>query len=264
MAPLSELVLSDAAFDRELPRYVRERARDYWTPVGVVARAIDSLVAHGARRILDVGCGPGKFCVVAAHLAPNAEVHGVELRPRLVRLGTALAQRYEVSNVRLSWGDATRLAWEAYDGLYFFNPFQENVLFQSDRFDDCVEFSTRRFGADLLRAEALLSNARVGTVVVTYHGLGGAIPASYELLADELAGSDRLRTWIQRSTARASFAWLETRAGVIRVSRNDMRSGLAELLCGERSLVQDAQPCESAEGPAVARRVPTRTRPCRR
>jgi hypothetical protein len=150
-------------------------------------------------------------------------------------LGLRLVRHLGAPNVRLSTGDATLVSWDQYDGLYFFNPFAESTYERDDRFDNEVAFSTMRFGAELLRAETMLARARLGTVVVTYHGLGGAIPSSYELVADELAGSDRIRIWVQRSQQQASWAWLETEGSVERISRRDMRSVLASLICGDSS-----------------------------
>jgi SAM-dependent methyltransferase len=225
----------DEIFDQRLTHYVRERSSMYWTPVAVAAQVASAFSRQGAKRILDVGCGPGKFCVVAGCLQPDLALHGIERRPRLVRLGLRLARQFGALNVRLSTGDATLASWEQYDGLYFFNPFAENTYDHDDRFDDEVSFSTRRFGAELLRAESMLARARVGTVVVTYHGLGGAIPSSYELVADERAGTDRVRTWLQRSQQQTGWAWLETYGSVERVSRRDMHSVLASLICGESS-----------------------------
>jgi SAM-dependent methyltransferase len=220
----------DALFDEQFPRYVRERSSQYWTPVAVAAQAASLFREHGARKILDVGCGPGKFCLVAGCLHPELEVHGIEQRSRLVRLGSGLARRLGARNVRLSGGDVTAMPWGDYDGFYFFNPFSENVMRPSDRFDDRVPLSTLRFGTELLLVESLLEQARIGTVLVTYFGLGGPIPASYELVAEECAGTDRLRTWVQGPCKRPSSAWIETVDSVISVSRRDMHCALASLI----------------------------------
>ncbi|HEY0465790.1 MAG TPA: hypothetical protein VGC79_16365, partial [Polyangiaceae bacterium] len=57
------ILTDDSLFDAQFPRYVRERSAQYWTPVAVAARAAAIFREQGATRILDVGCGPGKFCV---------------------------------------------------------------------------------------------------------------------------------------------------------------------------------------------------------
>ena len=223
----------DALFDEQFPDYVRERSSQYWTPVAVAAHAAAIFRERGARRILDVGCGPGKFCLVAGSRQPELEMHGIDQRPRLVRLGTRLAERLDARNVRFSAGDVTGIPWDDYDGFYFFNPFSENVMLPSEQFDDSVPLSSLRFGTELLLVESLLERAPVGTVLVTYFGLGGPIPASYELVADECSGADRLRTWVQGPRRRPSSAWLETVDSVMSVSRSDMHYALASLIRDE-------------------------------
>jgi SAM-dependent methyltransferase len=227
-------VPTDESFDALLPLYVRARSQQYWTPAGVATRAASSLASHGAKRVLDVGCGPGKFCLVAGRAQPQVEFHGIEQRRRLVRLGRALSRILAVPNVRFTRGDATHAEWTEYDGFYFFNPFAENLFERPERFDDRPALSKRRYGTELLLAENMLAHARIGTVVVTYHGLGGAIPSSYELVGDEPAGTDRLRTWIQRSQQQQSWAWLESDC-IERVDRRDLHRVLVSLISEEET-----------------------------
>jgi ubiquinone/menaquinone biosynthesis C-methylase UbiE len=48
----------------------------------------------GARRILDVGCGPGQFTVMAAEVLSEADIWGVDLAPTMV----ALARRHAAAS----------------------------------------------------------------------------------------------------------------------------------------------------------------------
>ena len=231
MSRSSGIFAEDSLFDAQFPRYVRERSTQYWTPVAVAARAAAIFLEQGATRILDVGCGPGKFCIVAGCQQPELEVQGIEQRSQLVRLGTRLARQLDARNVRLWIGDATGAPWHLYDGLYFFNPFGENIMQRREQFDNKVTLSSFRFGSDLLRVESFLDQAPIGTVIVTYFGLGGPIPSSYELVGDECAGGDRLRTWVQRGPRRRSrSAWIESVGSVLSVSRSDILCALATLV----------------------------------
>jgi SAM-dependent methyltransferase len=229
----SSLADADAWFDQHLPRRVRARSLQFWTPVSVAAHAAGIFHKCGAKRILDVGCGPGKFCLVAGFLRPELEVHGVEQRPRLVRQGQRMARYLGVRNVRFSVGDVTRIEWDRYDGFYFFNPFGENMFRKADRFDDLERFSPTRFGTELLAVERLLAQARVGTVLVTYHGVGGPIPSSYTLVSDERLGSDHVRTWVKGGHEQPPWAWFETVDGVLPISRENMHKVLVALVNGE-------------------------------
>ena len=223
-------IFDDTSFDQALPRYERERSGQYWTPVAVSARVAAIFAERGARKVLDVGCGPGKFCIVAGALRPGLHVRGIEQRSRLVRLGRRLVRQYGLQNVELSAGDATKVSWDGFDGLYFFNPFIESSLSPAYRFDDEVDHSKRRFGSELLRVESLLARAPLGTTFVTYHGLGGPIPCSYELVGEERAGSDKIRTWVKGAEAVTDWLWLETINRVTRVSRTRIRSTQERLL----------------------------------
>lgn len=44
-----------------------------------------------ARRILDAGCGPGQFTIMAAERLPRAEVWGIDLAPTMIELARAHA-----------------------------------------------------------------------------------------------------------------------------------------------------------------------------
>ena len=68
----------------------------------------------GARRVLDVGCGPGQFTVLIAERLPAAEVTGIDLAPTMIELARAHAAtspaagrlRFEVADVaRLPFPD---------------------------------------------------------------------------------------------------------------------------------------------------------------
>ena len=56
----------NAQFDRLLPFYWRRLSIMHWTPVHVARRAAQLLVTGPKTRVLDVGSGPGKFCLVGA------------------------------------------------------------------------------------------------------------------------------------------------------------------------------------------------------
>jgi SAM-dependent methyltransferase len=226
----------------------RAKSSQFWTPLEVARRAALTFAAFGARRVLDVGCGPGKFCIAAALACPELEFHGIEQRPELVRTAKDLALRFQVRNVTFSEGDALLAPWENFDGFYFFNPFSESLFGVDERFDDHADFSKQRFAQALLSTEALLTRARLGTVLITYHGLTGPIPASYHLVTDDRAGSDRIHTWVQRHQTPCPWAWLETGGSIQRVWQAEIRSALA-------SLIGDADVEAAAAAPSRALRM---------
>ena len=85
--------------------------------VDVLPTLVEDLVGdlRGARRLLDVGCGPGQFTVLAAERLTGAEVWGIDLAPTMIELArrhaaaSAAAGRlhFEVADVaRLPFPDA--------------------------------------------------------------------------------------------------------------------------------------------------------------
>jgi SAM-dependent methyltransferase len=195
----------------------------------VARRAALRFAERGVRRVLDVGAGPGKFCIAAALAQPALEFCGVEQRVALVDAARALASKLCVKNVQLRAEDAFDVPWSDFDGLFFFNPFAENVFGSHDAFDATVELSEARLATELLRTAELLSSLRIGTVAITYCGLGGPIPSSYDLMREESIGSGTLRTWIKRRSHESDWFHLDERDSVSRLPARDVRQNLKQM-----------------------------------
>lgn len=203
--------LLDAAFDCLLPPAVRMKSTLHWTPVSVARLAAMRLAEHGALRVLDAGSGPGKFCTVGASTCSLTTFVGIEQRVGLVAVARHLAQRLGVTNAHFVLGDAMADSWAQFDGFYFFNPFAENALGAEDVFDAGTGAPKLRFATEALRVARRLREARRGSTLVTYHGLGGPIPSSYELVSEENPGSGRLRTWVKKRDREEGWVHLDHR-----------------------------------------------------
>ena len=212
--------LEDDAFDAVYPPNIRRISRHFWTPVAVARAAAALFVRAGAHDVLDVGAGVGKFVLSAALAEPTLKLVGVEQRGHLVDLARHAQGELGIANARFEVGDATEVPWSAFEGIYLFNPLAENLNATADRIDDRVELTRHRFRRDRERVERALRHARLGTAVVTYHGSGTRIPASYELEATEQRGSDWVRLWIKRRESHEGAYFLEADGGSVRqVSR---------------------------------------------
>ncbi len=222
---------TDDEFDALLPPAERRASARYWTPVAVARRVAQLSEELGARRILDVGAGPGKFCVVGAACAPSLEFVGVEQRPHLIAIAERLAVNIGTGNATFRLGDATHVPWSGFDALYVFNSFAENVFSTVDRFDDTVELSRVRYVADVLLVARKLAELPPGTVLLTYHGLGGPIPHGYKHLLVEPAGTGWLHVWRQEGGASEMF-WLEDDADVRNVTTFELRRLLRSVAHG--------------------------------
>jgi SAM-dependent methyltransferase len=208
-------VADDTSFDLIYPHEVRAFSSRFWTPVDVARAAAELLRKAGAHRVLDVGSGVGKFALAAAAAVPDMQLVGIEQREHLVAIARAAAERLELANVRFEHGDATSTSWLPYDGYYFFNPFAENLFHEDGQLDDRVELTREKFFADVLRVENTLRAAPLGTSFVTYHGMGGRIPATYDLVEEVEVRTDWLRLWIKSGAVDDGSFCLELESRVV-------------------------------------------------
>jgi hypothetical protein len=201
--------VGDAVFDAWLPESVRAPSGRYWTQVGVAMRVTRWLSARGAARVLDIGSGAGKFCVVGA-LSSELSFTGVEQRGHLVAAARELALRFGVeTRANFIQGDLDTLDVRDFDALYLYNPFGENIFPACGRLDDTVEVSRKRFQRDTTRMAELLGRMPVDSLLVTYNGCGARIPDSFELVHEKVAGICLLRLWRKARERSSGGYWLE-------------------------------------------------------
>ena len=120
--------VADHAFDRLYPAPLRTMSRVHWTPLAVARRAVELLAPLAGERMLDVGAGVGKVCLVGALRSP-AHWTGLELRPALIRAAEQAARALGVAE-RTSFfaTDMATFDWTGYDGVYLYNPFGEFLM----------------------------------------------------------------------------------------------------------------------------------------
>jgi predicted RNA methylase len=187
------MAISDAELDQVFPEEFRERSYLHWTPVAVAMRAAELLAPEPSLRVLDIGAGVGKMCLVGA-LVTGAMWWGIEQDQVLVAAANHAAWALDIDRrTRFVHGDGSRLAWDEFDALYFYNPF--TTLMLAPHASPFVRYATIQ--NTLRRVEQRLASAREGTRVVTYHGFGGKLPAGYTLISREPAGGDVLELWIR-------------------------------------------------------------------
>ena len=217
MVPLADdaFLVDDVSFDAVYPEDIRRISSRFWTPVATAKRAATLLHDAGARRVLDVGSGAGKFALVAAASFPELFVVGVEQRVELVEVAGAARSTIGVNNVRFVHGDATDALWGDYDGFYFYNSFAENLFDPGDRIDDRTTLSFARFARDVQRTFALLRSLPAGVSIATFYGSSGRIPSAFELVHQEAAGSGWLRLWTKGSGPDDGAFWVEDGQSVV-------------------------------------------------
>ena len=187
----------DDLFDHQLPLRMQVKASVHFTPMAVARQAARWLAPRPGMRVLDVGAGPGKFCLVAAREVPEATFVGVEIRPHLVRTARKLASRAGVQNVSFLEGDALELDWSRYDAFYFYNPFAEQLHEAAFVLDRTLSLEPSRFLAYVTGARQRLAAAPIGTRVATYHSFGAPAPQGYDLIGSQRIGTEPLELWIK-------------------------------------------------------------------
>ncbi|MDC0744184.1 class I SAM-dependent methyltransferase [Polyangium mundeleinium] len=189
--------VTDEALDTLYPADIRELSSRFWTPASVAVRAAQLCAPEGRARVLDVGAGVGKFCLVGALVTESIFV-GVEHRRALVDVGREVIAAVGARNARLVHGTIEDIDFSYFDALYFYNPFEENLVAPSWQMDGAVPLSLERFQEDVTRIEAALEAAPPGMRVVTYQGFGGKMPPDYEIVEEDPEGAPHLRLWVKQ------------------------------------------------------------------
>ena len=190
--------LSDEVFDAMYPEWVQELSEMFWTPVAVALRATELLVTAPGDRILDIGSGVGKFCLVGA-AASDGIFHGIEQRAELVELAHALASQHSWAEGRVEFrqGDMIEEDLSAYEGVYLFNPFFEQTSGPWVQIDSSIKYSRETQKRYVDTVVDKLSTARNGTRVATYFGFGADLPAGFRKIAYEQFDKGPLEVFVK-------------------------------------------------------------------
>src|SRR5262245_44285521 len=94
-------IVTDMAFDRIYPERIRRVSSLFWTPVTIARIAARLLTEHGARNVLDIGAGPGKFCIVAALSTTSLTLTGIEHRESLVSAAREIIDAFAIPRVKM-------------------------------------------------------------------------------------------------------------------------------------------------------------------
>ncbi|MCE7058166.1 class I SAM-dependent methyltransferase [Algoriphagus sp. AGSA1] len=187
--------ISDEWIDQLYPIKLQKLSGTHWTPVEVAKKAISFLTEGERLRVLDLGSGSGKFCLVAASLCKDAQLIGVEQQENLVHLSRKIAAGLQLENLTFVHSDLLDLDFSQYDSFYFFNAFEELINFK-DRVDKSKELDeiTHQTHIQLLRRK--FEQTPPNTRIVTYCGECAEIPYSFALVRSSNKG--KLKFWEKR------------------------------------------------------------------
>ncbi len=189
----------DDEFDQIYPASVSALSTCHWSPVNVCRMAAQFLVTDPGTRVLDIGCGPGKFCVIGA-TTTQGHFTGVEQRKRLVKTACELVECHQIPRVEIRHGNITQINFREFDAFYIFNPFQENIM-PALRIDYDVELEPQLYTDYTAHVQQQLMRMPMTTRVVSYCGDDGEIPACYA--CEKTAFTGKLKLWVKKHPAPA-------------------------------------------------------------
>lgn len=189
-------LVTDIRFDQIFPPLVTKASSVHWTSIDVALLSFDLLDLQKEIKVLDVGSGSGKYCLIGG-LYTKAHFTGIEQRLNLVEMANQLANQFELPNVSFLCGDALLHEWVGFDVIYLFNPFYENVMAAGLRIDLETKVSYKRYKNNIMATLGKLSKLKVGTRVITYYGFGGKMPGDFKLIRSMPVGNSRIEIWLK-------------------------------------------------------------------
>jgi SAM-dependent methyltransferase len=195
------LPIDDKTFSRALSPKYRAMSIVHWSPAEACRAAAKLLKTRASDRVLDVGSGVGKFCVLAA-LSHRGHFYGVEQRRDLVDEAESVARHFEAERASFIHSDAFELDWSSFDAFYFYNPFGELRFDMTRRIDNAVTYDPAKHRQSVESVRDKLAAMPAGTRVVLHHGFGGRLPDKYEQTAVEPLEDGDLELWVKRGVKR--------------------------------------------------------------
>jgi hypothetical protein len=175
----AEAEMLDEIFDSIYPLRYKIISKFHFTPVHVAQVAAKYLVQKPGTRVLDIGSGAGKFCMIGASCT-NGHFTGVEQRKNLHRLALKLAKMYAPERVEFRLSNITEVDFEAFDAIYYYNSFYENI-FRDSAMDQVVTLDKTLYTLYTQYMREQLSKMPLGTRLVTYFSFMDEVPGSYEI-----------------------------------------------------------------------------------
>lgn len=190
----SNINRDDNAFENALKKSVQGHSYIHWTPVEVIKTAVDWLGTDSGNKILDIGSGVGKFCLIGG-LNSRAYFTGVETRKNLVDQAIELKKELNLTNVDFIHSDVINIDFSEFTSFYFYNPFCEHMAL-SGGIDDQILFNEDAFYKYQDFVEAQLKQTPKGTKLVKYCSPDFDISTHFDL--KDMYFEGQLQLWIRR------------------------------------------------------------------
>lgn len=185
---------SDQHFDQLYPPAISALASRHWTPIAVAKEAAAFLAIGSNTRILDIGSGVGKFCMIGARFHPHAVFTGVEQRDSLTKIAQSVAHELSLGNTHFLTGNFTEIDFTQYHHFYFYNAFYENLI-DNDSIDQTIDQSPELFNLYNRKLYKQLKKLPAGTRIATFHSSENEMPSSYQVVG--VGTNEDLKFWIK-------------------------------------------------------------------
>jgi SAM-dependent methyltransferase len=183
--------VEDEEFDAMYSRRMQKISAFHFTPVKVAQAASRYLVWKSKARVLDIGSGAGKFCMIGA-ACTEGSFTGVEQRKNLHTLAKRLSKRYELLNIEHINCNVMSLDFEAFDAVYYFNAFYENIV-QDSAIDQAVPLDKAFYTLYTQYMREQLAKMPIGTRLATYFSFMDEVPSCFRVRATDF--DLKLKLW---------------------------------------------------------------------
>lgn len=173
--------MTDKAFDELIPDYLQAKIKQHFTPQEVIAKAAPFLCSSPHAKILDIGSGVGKFCLMAGTAFPNHNFYGVEIRDDLFEIACLLKKELGRTNVEFIHSDIKQIPLQDFDHFYLFNPFHENIE-SEHAIDEAMVLNEKKYLEYSGYIYRQLKRLPVGTRIASFHMPEASFPETYHIL----------------------------------------------------------------------------------
>ncbi|RFM29326.1 class I SAM-dependent methyltransferase [Chitinophaga silvisoli] len=191
----TQMFTSDDSFDQIYPQGMQQLSKRHWTPLQIATASAAFLAHKPGTRILDIGSGVGKFCLIGAHFHPDSYFYGIEQRKELYLYARNAKEVLKMDNADFICGNFTRFNAGQYDSFYFYNSFFEHLK-PEDGIDQQIDYSPDLYDYYTCYLQDIMDQRVSGTRFVTYYSMGDEVPDSYQLV--DASDDMLLKMWIKR------------------------------------------------------------------
>lgn len=189
-----ECFSSDEKFNQLYSAEISALASRHWTPLSVAKEAAAFLAVGANARILDIGSGVGKFCMIGAQFHPNTIFTGIEQRESLTQIAQLVSERLLLKNTIFLTGNFTDIDFTQYHHFYFYNAFYENLI-DNDAIDQTVVQRPELFNLYNRKLFKQLKKLPAGTRIATFHSSENEMPSSYQVVGT--GSNEDLKFWVK-------------------------------------------------------------------